>query len=393
MGKGKTTSAINYINKSNDDERFIFITPYLKEVKRIKDSCPTKNFKEPCSLNGRKLDGIKELIANGNNIVSTHALFQKFDLELIHLFGVQNYTLIMDEVANVIEQYDISNNDYDILKEKFIDIDTKTGLLLWRNSDKSYCGKFEEERRLCELKGLAHYGGSKLMQMFPIEIFNAFKNIYILTYMFEAQIQRCYFDYYKLPYTYLYVTATNEFTSNPQKRAENTYDYHDLIHILEDKKLNCIGEKEYDLSKSWYKKNADSPLIKQLRNNIVNFYINRRKTKTRYNLWTTFKDYKALLSGKGYSRGYVPLNMRASNEYALKTSVVYPVNRYFNPGIKNFFSMHGIDVDEDGFALSEMLQFIWRSAIRDGKEIWIYIPSKKMRNLLKTWIDEKNLEK
>ena len=211
--------------------------------------------------------------------------------------------------------------------------------------------------------------------------------------MFEAQIQRCYFDFYRLPYTFLYVSDTNEFTSNPQKRAKNTYDFHGLIQILEDKKLNSIGEKEYDLSKSWYEKNVNTSLIRQLRNNIVNFYINRRKTKTKYNLWTTFKDYKSLLSGKGYSRGYVSLNMRASNEYAIKTSVVYPVNRYFNPGIKNFFTKHGIYVDEDGFALSEMLQFIWRSAIRDGKEIWIYMPSKRMRNLLKSWIAENNLEK
>ncbi len=393
MGKGKTTSAINYINKSNNDERFIFITPYLKEVKRIKVSCPTKNFKEPCSLNGRKLDGIKELIANGNNIVSTHALFQKFDLEVINLCNTQNYTLIMDEVANVIEQYDISNNDYDILKEKFIDIDTKTGLLRWRNSGKPYYGKFAEEKRLCELKSLVYYGGSTIMQMFPIEIFKAFKEVYILTYMFDVQIQRYYFDFFQLPYSYLFVSNTNEFTSNPEERAKNAYHYPDLIHLLEDKRLNSIGERKYDLSKSWYEKNMNTSLITQLRNNIINFYINKQKTKTRYNLWTTFKDYKALLSGKGYSRGYVPLNMRASNEYALKTSVVYPVNRYFNPGIKNFFSMHGIDVDEDGFALSEMLQFIWRSAIRDGKEIWIYIPSKRMRNLLKTWIDENNLEK
>ena len=48
--------------------------------------------------------------------------------------------------------------------------------------------------------------------------------------------------------------------------------------------------------------------------------------------------------------------------------------------------MNNISVDEDGFALSEMLQFIWRSAIREGKDIWVYIPSIRMRNLLKQWI-------
>jgi len=57
-----------------------------------------------------------------------------------------------------------------------------------------------------------------------------------------------------------------------------------------------------------------------------------------------------------------------------------------NPFIKNFFTMNNISVDEDGFALSEMLQFIWRSAIREGKDIWVYIPSIRMRNLLKQWI-------
>ena len=59
-----------------------------------------------------------------------------------------------------------------------------------------------------------------------------------------------------------------------------------------------------------------------------------------------------------------------------------------NTGIKNFFVSHNVDVDEDGFAVSEMLQFIWRSAIREGNEIWIYIPSLRMRGLLSKWIEE-----
>ena len=106
--------------------------------------------------------------------------------------------------------------------------------------------------------------------------------------------------------------------------------------------------------------------------------------QTQEGLW---KDYKKKLQGKGYTRGFLSINMRATNEYRDRTSVAYIANRYMNPVIKNFFVNHNIDVDEDGFALSEMLQFIWRSAIRDGKEIWIYVPSMRMRNLLKQWIN------
>ena len=50
--------------------------------------------------------------------------------------------------------------------------------------------------------------------------------------------------------------------------------------------------------------------------------------------------------------------------------------------------MLGYPLDVDKLALSEMIQWIWRSAIRDGKEIWIYIPSSRMRGLLEDWIKE-----
>ena len=40
----------------------------------------------------------------------------------------------------------------------------------------------------------------------------------------------------------------------------------------------------------------------------------------------------------------------------------------------------------------ELLQFIFKSALSKGSEIWIYIPSIRMRNLLKQWINKNSLE-
>ena len=63
------------------------------------------------------------------------------------------------------------------------------------------------------------------------------------------------------------------------------------------------------------------------------------------------------------------------------------------PDIKKFITHYDINFDEDLFALSALLQWIWRSQIRDGKPIQIYIPSERMRGLLKGWIGESvNLE-
>jgi hypothetical protein len=164
-----------------------------------------------------------------------------------------------------------------------------------------------------------------------------------------------------------------------------------------------IGDSATALSKTWYKRNESNVLLTQLKNNTLNFFNNKPivyneetgqwiKSKSSNNIWTTFKDYKEKISGKGYAKGYIPSNMRASNEYKDRTAIAYLVNKYFNPFIKNFFVSKGIEVDEDGYALSEMLQFLWRSGIREGKRITVYIPSKRMRSLLIEWIDKQKYE-
>lgn len=84
MGRGKTSSAIRFINESDEDEKFLFITPYLKEVERIKTNCPTKRFKEPCFLKGRKLEGIIQKIKRVKKhleqlIMKTHPLYSHKD--------------------------------------------------------------------------------------------------------------------------------------------------------------------------------------------------------------------------------------------------------------------------------------------------------------------------
>lgn len=195
-------------------------------------------------------------------------------------------------------------------------------------------------------------------------------------------------DFYKLPYKYVYVEGDSienyRFTDTPIN--EHKHNYHELINICENEKLNMIGDTYSDLSKSWYNRNKDNVAIKKLKNNIYNFFLNICNTSSNLNLWTTFKEFKPILQGKGYSKGYLSHNARATNDFKNRISVAYPINKFMNPYVKNFFVNNNVSVDEDGFATSEMLQFIWRSAIRDNKPISLYIPSVRMRTLLKKWI-------
>jgi hypothetical protein len=115
---------------------------------------------------------------------------------------------------------------------------------------------------------------------------------------------------------------------------------------------------------------------------MLNFFRRYCVDKSELHMWTTFKTYQTKLKGKGYTKGFVPCTSRATNQYSHKTNCAYTINRYLNPFYKNFFSQRGISINEDKFALSEMLQWIWRSAIRNDESINLYIPSERMRTLL-----------
>ncbi|WP_147706931.1 hypothetical protein [Microvirga massiliensis] len=65
----------------------------------------------------------------------------------------------------------------------------------------------------------------------------------------------------------------------------------------------------------------------------------------------------------------------------------YLCNVFPDPMIKGYFADRGVVVDEASYALSEMLQWIWRSQIRRGDPITAFVLSARMRMLLRWWLD------
>jgi hypothetical protein len=206
--------------------------------------------------------------------------------------------------------------------------------------------------------------------------------------MFDCQVQRSYYDFYNMEYNYMYITgdSIDTYSFSSVETEYKKQDFNKLINIIDNAKLNQIGDAEGSLSKSWYLRNKNNECITQIKKNLYNFFRNVAKTPAGTNLWTTFSDFKESVKGKGYAKGFLSCNARAVNMYRNCTSLAYTVNRYFDPRIKNFFIRNNIRVEEDQYALSELIQWIFRSALRDGKEVTIYLPSKRMRVLLENWV-------
>lgn len=377
-GTGKTTAMINYIN-DNPDKRFMVITPYLSEITRFIKTCPNLRFKQPVE-HGRKLDSLKKLITAGRNICSTHALFRYFDKETIELIDAIGYELILDEVNDVVEQYALDSKDLETMLEKYAEYDTSTGKIIW--TDLEYEGnKYKKERNLSETGTLYYFKGCVLVWVFPVDVFSVYKNVFILTYMFDKQIQARYFDLHDVSYNYSYV---KDFKLTSEEQVYNV-NFSDLINIY-DGSLNSIGDNQKALSSGWYTR-AGSDLKKIMKNNIYNFFFNIAKSKSSENMWTCFKKNKKDLAGKGYTKGFVPMNARATNEFINKRSLVFPINAFHNPMVVNFFHDKGVTVSHDNHAISTLIQWLFRSRIRRGEKVNLYLPSKRMRTLLEQWIE------
>ncbi len=119
MGSGKTTYVINMINTqyakdlaesfANPDHeptKFLVVVPLLSEVDRFTHSCPDLRFKNPQTVHGKKYYHLQQLVEQGENIVTTHALFRMLDRSLYQTLKGKGYVLLIDEALDCVEMFD-----------------------------------------------------------------------------------------------------------------------------------------------------------------------------------------------------------------------------------------------------------------------------------------------
>lgn len=423
-GFGKTEYAIQSINQSNDDDKIIFITPLLTEVDRIIASCPNKHFVQPNPAEGKgsKSRHLISLVLQGRNIVSTHALFENITDDLIDALRMNVYTLYLDEVFETIGIYNMAEDDWDesivitksdmksLVNKEYVKIGDDYSVE-WVDNE-NMLSKYEDMRNLAERKSLFFVNEGFLLWSFPVEVFREgiFDKIFIMTHRFDSQIQALYYKYFDVPHVKysVFKNDNNQYEIEPfndAKEKEWKKEIKEKITIIDDPKLNRIGDIYYDaqnrpyksaLSVTWFKNNKERKnfdTFKKLSDNIVNYYRHYTSNKNDLKMWACFKEYIPYLKNKNLPiKKLIAVNARATNDYRDKTLLCYPVNRYTNPYLNQFFIKRNMHIDQDEYAVTELIQWIWRSAIRNKNEITIYIPSQRMRTLLTKFLNDEKIE-
>lgn len=402
MGSGKTSAIINMMN-NHPEKKYLYITPFLTETDRIVENCPNIDFISPSKqwkYHLNKQAHLQELIKEDRNISITQALFTMSTEETISLIKEHNYTVIIDESVDVFKPLTIQESDYNLVKRAGLITEYDAEQSMYSVESNGYTtGKLQDfftlarSNRIVKIRNSSDSDTAYYWQL-PKELFEVSEDIYILTYMFDCQSLRYYFDlnHIEYEYVYIYVDENNTYSFSDELKYMPEYVSHlsSMIHVFENDKLNDIGKNKNALSSSWYDRaltHKSDGKIEQLRKNVANFFTHYMKgVPASGRLWSTFKKGTGAIRTKGFYNSNIEYNCKATNAYSDKKVLAYCVNIFMHPDIKNYFLQRNIDVDEDAQALSTMLQWIWRSAIRNGEEIWVYVPSKRMRNLLKDWI-------
>ncbi len=400
-GSGKTTWVFEHM-RQHPERKWVFVSPYLDEAGdgntqgRIQEQLPELYFKSPSTKPSKTADFLR-LAQKGRNIAITHKLFTGFTPEVADVLKEQGYHLIIDETIDLVTFYDdINSQDVKFLiLAGMIVCDTSTGMLGW-NDEKwpNYTGRDVKIKQLCQMGCLWLYGDDVLIQRIPPTCMKACKSVTILTYLFEASLMHCWMQLNTMEWKYY----------QPESMRTNK-EIKDIIRplitltqptkLITDLQRSSQGLYVTNIfKKGWYDYVATDAVFHSIKKS-VEVTLKRDMGKGEV-FWTTFKDYEPKLQGIGYTRAkkigkdlrkpFVSKNMRASNEYRDCVNCIYTVNIYPHGSLNSHLKMYGVVLDQELYALSELIQFIFRGSIRDHKPMHLYILSDRMRRLFVEWL-------
>lgn len=424
----------------NPERAYIYCTPFLDEIDRIKKSCTAHRFAEPQNYVQTKLDDFNDLLEQQRDIAVTHSTFLNSTQDTIDLIRRGGYTIIIDEALDVLSEFNkigLVENDSEqtikhgdiqkLLDGKFIEIDSRLGAVKWVG--KHYDdGKYTILERLARLNRVYLVRGKMMVCVFPPEMFRASQQVFVMTYMLGGSPIKPYFDLFRLEYEMKTVCqqsgeyALREYTADSDTWFRNQF--RELVSICSSDSLNAYDR--YSLSKSWYARNTKKDGSEKLKAHMGYFFrkvakakasnivgevkdgVDLRQTEI---MWTCFKDYQRDISGQGYTTArhltkeekklpeaiqeeiesrlscFVSCNAKATNKYCYRWALAYCCNLYYSEMLSGFFTDNGIEFDNDKFALSNLIQWICRSRVRNGEPVVLYLPSSRMRSLYQKWLD------
>jgi len=396
MGSGKTNAILKWLQP---DMKFIFVTPLLSEAEdRIRSVRPDLNVKCPvadahvvenewvCS----KTENMLRLLQSRENVATTHALLRGCDERHWGLIQQLGYIIVLDEEINLIEAYiGVPSADMMWLFDNgHLSVSNSTGQLVFEDTSVIEDFKYADVKEMCRKKMLyaSKRSNKFIVSCLPIDVLLCSKRVIILTYMFEGSVLEQFLSLHGVtwkPFTEVDVPSI--------KPSE----YRGLLSQVADRYYKPYTKQKLTQS-AWARVSPEE--VRQVEKTLVNIFHGVDAEKCgfavpKYCVERTGKMKNRLVKplGKVHREGretWMYPKCRATNEYSHKTHLVYALDIYPNTAVQAYLMDMGCEVDESKYAISQLVQWLWRGCVRNGEPMTIAILAPRMRKLFERWLSD-----
>ncbi|WP_170545253.1 hypothetical protein [Ruegeria arenilitoris] len=422
-GFGKTTEMLNSFEHH---KQYLVVVPLLSECDRVIAATQQRGitFEQPeaeaaieFDENGdevvttKKIHSLRRLLSEGQNVVTTHAMFDTL-AEVADEGLIDPCHVHIDEVLSVIDaSYVVKAKAWDrlFLKPGLCTVDEKTSQVIPTAAWDEECADLTEQIKL------RYYKAAKAGRLFNIEagynvavmpekLLKAGQSLTLYTFKAEGSIMAAYLN--RLGLHPLHDRG------NPCIEQSFVREARDLITV---KSIPSLGHLKFSYTEQTDSKEGKPSVYDRLVPKALCSLARRPlKDVPLENILLTCPKNKWFAAGKSpkvgpdgveigrylpgpYAKGsrlqgrggrvhWLPNTTRGTNDYKNATHLIYLYNQYINSNILRFLGAGS--VSQDDYALTELIQWVWRSQIRDKKPITLYLPSRRMRNLFLSWLWE-----
>ena len=399
-GLGKTNTLLSIL-KEKSELKVLVVVQTLSESDRIVSSLPEGRIYAPEKQGpnyNSKTAQLEQLVHQGVSIVITHSLYEKAGKIAID-GGFEGYHVIIDEVPNAVSVIDSRLDDVSF-KEFYLDRGyfsiEKDGLVLATPEGAKEELRLKDaldEALIKKIKSRMIYYDSKknFIEVIPTALFTHTKKLTVLTFLSEGSLFLRFLI--KCGIQYEVIKSTNANKKFKHLAAKN-------LSIKSIKAVNDIGlghakQTTYPIKSKEVKsirtalKNLKQRTLKNVAIEKViitcakkNWY---KKTKGGYDLTKPgiFSTDSRMFKGANW----IPNTTRGTNNYSHCSHAIYLYEQNVNPILLNWLNANNKQFKTE-FALTEMIQWIWRTRIRNGEPVEVYMPSLRMREIIADWISE-----
>jgi len=397
-GTGKTT---RLLKSFNENDKYIVVLPLLSEVNRVINEANV-SFAQPTSeylIN--KTDSLRDLLIEGKNIATTHSLYPNIVMMLRDGL-LDDYHVIIDEVLEVVRSgKDIKRGSYNdiYIKGGYVVEDKITGHITptkkWNDCvddiDDTLSKTFYLEAKS---GGLYNVDGTFFLWALPIEILTTNLSLTIYTYLARGSMLLAYLNKLHIRYDH----DTDLVTDLAFRKKAKELITIKSIPAIEKMKLTATAQ----LNMSKKTKGKVATAIKNLvyRGELQGVQkCNIVFTSLKSNWYHNGKDKTKNAKGTGFSLNtgmlkahWIANTTRGTNEFADTTHMVYLWDQHMNQYLRRWLGMdNNSHRANDAYAITELIQWVYRSQVRKGKPVTLYLPSLRMRKLLQSWLDAEDI--